>query len=96
MKLEPLDNRIVVKVDEADSETPGGILLPDSAKDVPVRGVVLAVGPGQRLANGKRSPIGLKVGDGVFFTKYGGSEVEIDGEVVTVLRENEIMAKVLV
>ncbi len=95
MKVNPLDDRIVVRPGEAEEKTAGGIVLPDAAKEKPQRGTVLAVGPGRLLDSGQRSPVSVEVGDQVLFGKYGGTEIEIDGEEVKILRESDILAKVV-
>ena len=86
MKINPLDDRVVVRPNEAEETTAGGIVLPDAAKEKQQRGTVLAVGPGRLLDSGERSPISVKIGDQVLFGKYGGTEIEIDGEDVIVAR----------
>jgi chaperonin GroES len=93
MKLIPLDDKIVVKPDRAEDETPGGIVLPDAAKEKPQRGKVVAVGSGRLLENGTRCPPCVKEGDSVLFGKYVGTEIEVDGEEYKVLSEDEILAK---
>lgn len=95
IKLRPLDDRIVVEPSEAEETTPGGIVLPDTAKEKPQRGTVLAVGPGRLLDNGKRSEISVAVGDEVIFGKYSGTDIEIDGREVKILRESDVLAKVV-
>ncbi len=95
MQLKPLDDRVVVKPVEAEETTAGGIVLPDTAKEKPQRGKVLAVGPGRLLDSGERCPIGVEVGDEVLFSKYGGTEVEVDGEELKILRESDILAKIV-
>lgn len=95
MKLKPLDDRVVVEPMSAEETTAGGIVLPDSAKEKPQRGKVISVGPGRLLDNGERHPIALAVGDHVLFAKYGGTEIEIDGQEVKILRESDILAKLL-
>ena len=95
MKINPLDDRVVVKADEAEETTAGGIVLPDAAKEKQQRGTVLAVGPGRLLDSGERAPISVSVGDKVLFGKYGGTEIEVDGEDVKILRESDILAKVV-
>ncbi len=95
LRIRPLDDRIVVKPEEAESTTAGGIVLPDSAKEKPQRGTVLAVGPGRLLDSGNRGTLSVDVGDVVIYGKYGGNEVEVDGEDVKILRESDILAKVL-
>jgi chaperonin GroES len=95
MKLKPLDDRVVVSPLSAEEKTAGGIVLPDTAKEKPQRGKVVAVGPGRLLDTGDRSPIAVAVGDEVLFAKYGGTEIEIDGQEVKILRESDILAKVV-
>ncbi len=95
MNLKPLDDRVVVKPLEAEQVTAGGIVLPDAAKERSQRGEVIAVGPGRLLESGERCPIGLSVGDQVLFGKYGGTEIEVGGEDVKILRESDILAKVI-
>ena len=94
MKLNPLDDRVVVRPMSAEEVTAGGIVLPDTAKEKPQRGEVIAVGPGRLLESGERCKIALEVGDEVLFGKYGGTEIEIDGDEVKILRESDILAKV--
>lgn len=95
MKINPLDDRVVVRPNEAEETTAGGIVLPDAAKEKQQRGTVLAVGPGRMLDSGERSAVSVKVGDQVLFGKYGGTEIEIDGEEVKILRESDILAKLV-
>lgn len=95
MKINPLDDRVVVKTDEAEETTAGGIVLPDAAKEKPQRGTVVAVGPGKLLDSGERAAVGLVVGDKVLFGKYGGTDIEVEGEEVKILRESDILAKVV-
>jgi chaperonin GroES len=95
IKLRPLDDRVVVKPQEAEETTAGGIVLPDSAKEKPQRGQVVAVGPGKLLDNGNRGTLSVAIGDIVIYGKYGGSEVEVDGQEVKILRESDILAKIL-
>ena len=94
MNLKPLDDRVVVEPLQAEEKTAGGIVLPDAAKEKPQRGKVVAVGPGRLLDNGERHPIALTVGDHVYFSKYGGTEIEVEGVDVKILRESDILAKV--
>ncbi len=94
MKLRPLHDRVIVKRVEEEDKSPGGIVLPDAAKEKPIRGEVLAVGNGKLLDNGEIRPVGLEVGDIVLFGKYGGTEVKLDGEDLLVMREDDIMAVV--
>jgi chaperonin GroES len=91
--IKPLEDRVVIEVLDAEEITAGGIVLPDTAREKPQRGRVTAVGAGRLLKNGKRSPIGLKVGDQVIFGKYAGTEVTIDEVEYKLLRENEILAR---
>jgi chaperonin GroES len=95
IKLKPLDDRIVVEPVEAEERTPGGIVLPDTAKEKPQRGSVLAVGPGKLLDNGQRAEVSVVVGDEVIYGKYSGSEVEVDGRELKILRESDVLAKVI-
>jgi chaperonin GroES len=95
IKIRPLDDRVVVQPVDAEATTAGGIVLPDSAREKPQRGTVLAVGPGKLLDNGNRGTLSVAVGDIVIYGKYGGSDVEVDGEEVKILRESDILAKVL-
>ena len=95
MALKPLDDRVVIEPLSAEEKTAGGIVLPDSAKEKPQRGKVVAVGPGRLLDSGDRHPISLAVGDEVLFAKYGGTEIEVDGVDVKILRESDILAKVV-
>ncbi|MCA9172003.1 MAG: co-chaperone GroES [Planctomycetales bacterium] len=95
IKIRPLDDRVVVEPIAAEETTSGGIVLPDSAKEKPQRGTVVAVGPGKLLDNGKRGELSVAVGDQVIYGKYGGSDIEVDGDEVKILRESDILAKVL-
>jgi len=95
LRLRPLDDRVVVKTLEAEMVTAGGIVLPDSAKEKPQRGKVVSVGPGKLLDSGSRGALGVAVGDEVIFGKYSGRDIEIDGQEVKILRETDILAKVL-
>ncbi len=95
LKIRPLEDRVVVKQIEAEEKTAGGIVLPDTAKEKPQRGKVLAVGPGKMLDSGERSPIALKEGDEVLFGKYSGTDIKVDGDEVKILRETDILAKIL-
>jgi chaperonin GroES len=93
VKLQPLGDRIVVKPIEREEVTKGGIVLPDTAKEKPQEGKVLAAGPGRLSEDGKRVAMDVKVGDVVLYVKYGGTEVKIDGEELMILRESDILAK---
>lgn len=95
LNLRPLDDRVVVKPMEAEEVTAGGIVLPDTAQEKPQRGKVVAVGPGRLLDNGNRGELSVAVGDEVIFGKYGGTEIEVGGEEVKILRESDILAKVV-
>jgi len=91
MKLRPLDDRIVIKQSEAKEKTSGGIILPDSAKEKPQIGKVIATGPGKLLDDGKRAQMSLKKNDKVIYAKYIGSEIEIDNEDYVILRESDVL-----
>jgi chaperonin GroES len=91
MKFRPLHDRVVVKRIEAEEKTAGGIIIPDSAKEKPQQGEVVAVGPGGRDEAGKLVPIDLQVGDRVLFGKWSGTEVKIDGTEYLIMKENDIM-----
>jgi len=93
VKMQPLGDRLVVKPIEGEEVTKGGIVLPDTAKEKPQEGKVLAVGPGRLSEDGKRIAMEVKVGDVVLYVKYGGTEVKIEGEELMVLRESDILAK---
>jgi chaperonin GroES len=95
MKLNPLDDRVVVEPLSAEQTTAGGIVLPDSAKEKPQRGRVVAIGPGRLLESGDRCPVALAIGDEVLFAKYGGTDIEIEKKEVKILRESDILAKVV-
>jgi chaperonin GroES len=95
IKLRPLDDRVVVEPLEAEEMTAGGIVLPDAAQEKPQRGKVIATGPGKLLDSGNRGELSVKVGDEVIYGKYGGSEVEVDGDEYKILRESDILAKVV-
>jgi chaperonin GroES len=92
MKIRPLQDRIVIKRLEGESVTKGGIIIPDSAKEKPIEGRVVAVGNGKVLKDGKVRPVDVKVGDVVLFGKYSGSEVKLDGEEHMLIREDDILA----
>jgi chaperonin GroES len=95
LKVRPLDDRVVVEPLEADEKSAGGILLPDTAKQKPQRGRVLAVGPGKLNDKGHRAAVAVAKGDEVIYGKYSGSDVEVDGREVKILRESDILAKVV-
>ncbi len=92
-KLEPLADRLVVKALLREEVTRGGIILPDTVKEKPQEGEVIAVGPGKMGEDGKRIEMDVKVGDIVIYTKYGGTEIKVDGEEVMILRESDVLAK---
>ncbi len=93
VKLQPLANRVVVKPIEEEERTPSGLVLPETAKEKPQKGEVLAVGPGEWNDEGdERIPMSVKVGDKVIFAKYAGTEVKVDGEKLLILRESDILA----
>jgi len=93
VKLQPLADRLVVKPIEKEEVTKGGIVLPDTAREKPQEGKVIAVGPGRLSEDGKRLAIDVKVGDIVVYAKYGGTEIKIDDEELIILRESDILAK---
>ena len=92
-KLQPLADRVLVKPTEKEEKTKSGIYLPDTAKEKPQEGEVVAVGPGKMTDDGKRIPMDLKVGDRVIYAKYGGTEIKVDHEELMILRESDILAK---
>ena len=95
VSIRPLDDRVVVEPLAAEETTAGGIVLPDSAQEKPQRGKIVAVGPGKLLDSGERGELSVGVGDEVIFGKYGGTEMEIEGTDVKILRESDILEKVL-
>ena len=95
MKFRPLHDRVVVKRIDAEEKTAGGIIIPDTAKEKPQRGKVVSVGPGRLLDNGNRGQLSVGVGDTVIYGKYSGTDIEVAGKDVKILREGEILAKVL-
>jgi chaperonin GroES len=92
-KLQPLADRVLVKPTEKEEKTKSGIYLPDTAKEKPQEGEIIAVGPGKMTDDGKRIPMDLKVGDHVIYAKYGGTEIKVDDEEMMILRESDILAK---
>lgn len=92
MNIRPLHDRVVVKRTEEDNMSPGGIVIPDSATEKPMRGEVLAVGEGKVLDDGTQRALTLKVGDKVLFGKYSGTEVKLDGEDIVIMREDDVLA----
>jgi chaperonin GroES len=95
LKIRPLDDRVVVEPVEAEEKTAGGILLPDTAKQKPQRGVVLAVGPGKLSDKGERTPVSVSKGDEVIYGRYAGNDIQLDRREVKILRESDILAKVV-
>jgi chaperonin GroES len=93
MKLVPLDDRVVLQRLEAEEKTQGGIVLPDTAKEKPQKGKVIAVGPGRLLDDGTRAAMEVKVGDTVLFGKYAGSEITLDREEYVIMKESELLAR---
>ena len=91
MKFRPLHDRVVVKRVDAEEKTKGGIIIPDTAKEKPQEGEVIAVGPGGRDESGKLIPLDLKAGDRILFGKWSGTEVKIDGEELLIMKESDIM-----
>ncbi len=94
MKIKPLADRVVIKPSAAEEKTKGGIILPDTAKEKPVVGEVVAAGPGRKGEDGKIVPMELKVGDKVLYGKYSGTEVTVDGHEYLIMRESDIFAVV--
>lgn len=94
VKIRPLDDRVVIRPSDPEEITAGGIVLPDSAREKPQRGTVIATGPGKLLDNGERGTLDVKMNDEVFYGKYAGTEIEINGEDVVILRESDILAVV--
>jgi chaperonin GroES len=91
MKLKPLADRVIVRQSDAEEKTASGIVLPDSAKEKPTKGKVVAVGPGKFDDNGKRMELDVRNGDTVYYGKYSGTEVEVDGQKFVILRESDIL-----
>ncbi|MEO7149906.1 MAG: co-chaperone GroES [Rhodanobacteraceae bacterium] len=92
MKLRPLHDRVIIKRLEAETKSAGGIVIPDTATEKPVKGEVVAVGTGKILEDGKVRPLAVKAGDKVLFGKYSGTEVKVDGDELLVMREEDLMA----
>ena len=92
MKLKPLNDRVLVKRLESEEKTAGGLYIPDTAKEKPSRGKVVAAGPGKLADDGKRAALAVKAGDLVLFNKYAGTEISLDGEEHLVMREDDILA----
>ena len=91
MNIRPLHDRVILKRMEEETTSPGGIVIPDSAAEKPIRGEVMAIGSGKRLDSGEVIPLDVKVGDTVLFGKYSGTEVKVDGDELLVMREEDIM-----
>ena len=92
MKIRPLHDRLIVKRLEEEEKTKGGIIIPDTAKEKPIEGKVIAVGDGRIAKDGKKIPVDVKKGDRILFAKYGGTEVKIDGEEHLMMREEDVLA----
>jgi chaperonin GroES len=92
LKLQPLGDRVVVEREESETKTAGGILLPESAKNKPARGVIVSVGPGRLTEDGKRHPLQVKEGDRVVFTSYAGEQFKVGDDELILMREEEILA----
>ena len=92
MKLKPLENRVIVTRVEEEQKTSGGIIIPDTAKEKPQEGKIMAVGPGKRDDKGKRIPLEVKAGDRILFSKYAGTEIKIDGVEHIFMKEDDILA----
>ena len=92
LNLRPLGNRLVVEPLEAEEVTAGGIVLPETAKEKPQKGIVLSIGPGERDDKGKRIEMDVQVGDTVLYAKYGGTEIKVDGKKLLILKETDILA----
>ena len=92
MNLRPLHDRVVVRRTEEERTSPGGIVIPDSATEKPIKGEVIAVGNGKTKDSGEKQPLDLKVGDKILFGKYSGTEVKVNGEELLVMREDDVMA----
>lgn len=92
--VQPLDDRVMVRPDDAETVTSGGILLPDTAQDKPTRGTIVAVGEGKYNKDGSRRALSVKVGDTVLYGKYAGSDIKIGGEELKILRESDLLARI--
>jgi chaperonin GroES len=91
MKIRPLQDRVMVKRLEEEQKTAGGIIIPDTAKEKPQKGEIVAAGPGKRNEDGKVQPLDVKAGDQVLFSKYAGTEIKVEGEELLIMREDDIM-----
>ena len=94
MKLQPLEDRIVVRTGEPEETTVSGLVIPDTAKEKPQQGEVLAVGPGRRAENGELIPMDLSVGDTIVYAKYRGDEISLDGEDLLIMSSRDVLAKI--
>jgi chaperonin GroES len=94
IKIRPLQDRVVVKALDSETKTKGGIIIPDTAKEKPQQGKVVAAGPGARSEDGKLTPMGVKVGDTILYGKWSGTEVKIEGEDLLIMKESDIMGVV--
>ncbi len=94
IKFRPLQDRVVVKALDSETKTKGGIIIPDTAKEKPMQGKIVAAGPGTRTEDGKLQPMGVKVGDVVLYGKWSGTEVKIEGEDLLIMKESDIMGVV--
>ena len=95
ISLKPLGNRVIVEPAEAEEVTASGLVLPDTAKEKPMRGTILAAGPGERDDDGKHVAMDVKVGDAVLYAKYSGTEIKVDGKKLLILRETDLLAIVV-
>jgi len=91
MKIRPLQDRVMVKRLEEEQKTAGGIIIPDTAKEKPQKGEIIAAGPGKKSEDGKLLPLDVKAGDKVLFSKYAGTEIKVEGEELLIMREDDIM-----
>ena len=91
MKIRPLQDRVMVKRLEEETKTAGGIIIPDTAKEKPQKGQIIAAGPGKRNEDGKVQPLDIKKGDKVLFSKYAGTEIKVEGDELLIMREDDIM-----
>ncbi len=92
LKIQPLDDRVLLEPADAEETTSGGIVLPDTARTKPQRGKVVAAGPGKLLDSGERGQLSVRVGDEVFYGKYAGTEVDVDGDTLVIMKEDDILA----
>lgn len=93
VKIKPLDDRVVIEVLEAEEKTAGGIVLPETAKEKPQKGMIVAIGPGKLLDSGERAPFSVKLKDVVLYGKYSGQDIKVDGKEFKIMRENELLAR---